>query len=168
MNRIYKYCPFCAKKLTKNINGYKACSCGFIDYQNARPTATALILNGKNELLLGKRSIEPFKDMWGVIGGFLNRNEDPISGAIREAKEETGLDIKIKDFICIITGQYQDPKLGFYYTFNVYYSAKVKGGKIKAADDVKEVKYFPINKLPKIAFINDQKAIKIFIKSLQK
>lgn len=168
MNKTYQYCPFCARKLTKNNQRYQACSCGFIDYQNAKPTATTLILNDKNELLLGKRVFEPFKGMWGVIGGFLNKDEDPITGARREAKEETGLDIEVKDFITIITGKYQSPKLGLFYTFNVYYSARIKGGKMKADDDVAELRFFPLNKLPKIAFANDQKAVKYFIKSLQK
>lgn len=51
-----------------------------------------LLFNYKNELLILQPS---YKDGWTIPGGVTNANESPIESAVREAKEETGLDIKL-------------------------------------------------------------------------
>lgn len=69
MNR---FCLRCGTKLIEKISdGQKrlACpSCGYVDYQNARPTATAIIENDKGQVLLGKRARIPIKinGIWWV------------------------------------------------------------------------------------------------------
>src|SRR3712207_9202438 len=51
-----------------------------------------LIINENNQVLLQKRGTYPFK--WGLIGGITELGESLEETAIRESKEETGLDIK--------------------------------------------------------------------------
>jgi 8-oxo-dGTP diphosphatase len=166
MLKTFRFCPFCAAALVrKNIHGkrMKACpECGFIDFQNARPTAGAVIVNEKNEVLLARRARPPHKDMWNLPGGFLEKWEHPREGAIRELKEETGLDIEITGFLDIHIGNYNDPEQGFFQTFNVYYAARIGKGKLKAADDTSELRYFPLDELPKMAFECDRQAIEDF------
>ena len=51
-------------------------------------------------VLLVKRGIEPFKDCWAFPGGFIKMDEDAETGARRELKEETGLDmIEVRDVL---------------------------------------------------------------------
>ncbi|WP_289128532.1 NUDIX domain-containing protein, partial [uncultured Clostridium sp.] len=50
-----------------------------------------LIINENNQILLQKRGTFPYK--WGLIGGITELGESLEATAIREAKEETGLDI---------------------------------------------------------------------------
>jgi 8-oxo-dGTP diphosphatase len=57
--------------------------------------AAAIIFEGEGEdfVLLTKRSGDPFKDMWCLPGGHINKNEQAADAIIREVKEETGLDV---------------------------------------------------------------------------
>lgn len=163
MKKTNQFCPLCGKKLVDKGKKHKNCVCGFIDYQNSRPGVGVLILNDKNELLLAKRSMDPGKGQWNTIGGFLESGEKPEDGAIREAKEETGLDIELGDLIDIVIGDYDDPYQGFFYTLNLYYEAKICGGKLKTDHESSTLKFFPLDKLPKIAFFADSHAIKTFL-----
>jgi 8-oxo-dGTP diphosphatase len=59
-------------------------------------TVGAIVVNDKNEVLLIKRSQDMLNGgKYSVPGGFLDRNEDTKQGALRELKEETGLDGEI-------------------------------------------------------------------------
>ena len=62
--------------------------------------AGGCILNEKNEVFLQKRGD---CNMWGFPGGALELGETPEMAAIREVKEETGLDVEIVDLIGIYT-----------------------------------------------------------------
>jgi ADP-ribose pyrophosphatase YjhB (NUDIX family) len=142
------YCPLCKSKLKNTPDFFECKSCGHIIYRNSAPTASVLIIKS-NKVLLAKRGIEPFKGKYDIIGGFLKYGEDPVTGALREVKEETGLKIKILDMLGIYMDTYGkegEP------TLNINYIGEIVSGKIKASDDVAELEWFPINKLPKPAF----------------
>jgi 8-oxo-dGTP pyrophosphatase MutT (NUDIX family) len=55
------------------------------------PTATALILNSKGNVLLIKRTKQPWKGLWGFPGGHVDAGETPRKTILREVREETGL-----------------------------------------------------------------------------
>jgi len=61
--------------------------------------AKSFIVNDKNELLLIKRpeDVPHCPGVWEVPGGRLNKEEDPFEGLKREVKEETGIEIDIKN-----------------------------------------------------------------------
>jgi ADP-ribose pyrophosphatase YjhB (NUDIX family) len=152
----YKFCPQCKTKLD-STGEYPYCpNCKLTIYLDSKPTASILIISG-NKVLLGKRAIEPFKGKYDVVGGFLKYGEDPITGVLREAKEETGLTIKITDFLGICMDTYGK---GGDYTLNIYYVGEIVSGKMEASDDVAKLEWFDINKLPKPAFKNQEKVFK--------
>ena len=91
------YLEFCSNCGKKNHYGYmdgntrRHCTkCDTIHYENPKPTAT-LICPRKEEILLVKRAQEPGKGLWGLPGGFIEREETPEIAAARELKEETNL-----------------------------------------------------------------------------
>lgn len=95
---------FCIKcgnvhKISK-IETEKICSkCGHIMYFNPNPVAVVIVpVKYRKEygVLLIKRAIEPQIGGWAFPGGYINRGESIEEGAIREVKEETNLDIKVK------------------------------------------------------------------------
>ena len=94
----YSFCPKCGNKLKivkhENKTRLQCASCGFIFYQNAKPTASVLIENNKGEILLTRRAIEPLKGYWDTAGGFCEEDEHPENAARREIKEELGIDIE--------------------------------------------------------------------------
>lgn len=57
--------------------------------------ALSLIKRSNNEIFLIKRRFSPFIDYWSFPGGGLEKNETIQGCAVREAREETGLDVKI-------------------------------------------------------------------------
>jgi len=111
-------------------------------------TVDAIILHDGTVALI-KRLNEPYKDMWALPGGFVNKNEDTEDACIREAKEETNLDIEIKSVSGVYARHDRDPRG---HIISIAYKCKLISGKLKAADDAKEAKWFLLRDLPKLAF----------------
>lgn len=161
----YNYCPKCGgglqEVLEEKWSRLKCQKCGFIFYQNSKPTSSALILDG-NKILLGRRKINPAKGDWDIPGGFLEWGEHPEAGLRREIREELGVEIKIKKMLRIFMDTYGDEGEA---TLNICYVAEIEHGKPIASDDVEELKWFDLNKLPKnMAFQNGKDMIEAFKK----
>lgn len=122
----------------------KCTNCKITYYKNSKPTVGILpIKDGK--VLLSRRAKEPYKGAYDIIGGFLENGESPIDGIKREVKEETGLEIEPTEILGIYIDQYGP---GGDYTLNIHYLGKIKGGEMKAADDVAELEWIDIDKVP--------------------
>lgn len=140
----YNYCPKCGSGLDR-VSGLPYCSyCDITYYRNAKPCASVLpIKDGK--VLLARRANDPFKGSYDIIGGFMEADELPEQAAIREAKEETGLDIKITSLLGTYVDRYG--KDGD-YTLNLHYIGEVIGGEMKPMDDVTELEWITIENVP--------------------
>ena len=152
----YKYCPRCKSKLKRTTDSFECPNCGMIIYKNSAPTASILIIKA-NKVLLAKRNVEPFKGRYDVVGGFLKYGEDPITGVLRETHEETGLKVKILGALGVYMDTYGR---GGKCTLNFYYIGSIISGRIRAKDDVAELRWFPINKPPRPAFRSQVKVFK--------
>lgn len=88
------YCPLCGTELdriTVEERERRHCpTCDRIVWQNSKPVASVVVRDG-DEVLLGKRAVDPNAGLWGVPGGNLEYDEHPADGAVRELREETGL-----------------------------------------------------------------------------
>jgi len=106
-----------------------------------------VIIRYKGGIILIKRKFDPDKGKWAIPGGHVDLDETLENAAIREAKEETNLDIKlIRQF-----HTYSDPKRdarGQYIT-TVFIAEGF--GEIKAGDDAGDVKVFGVDDLPEMA-----------------
>lgn len=104
------------------------------------------------EVLLIKRKKEPFAGKWALPGGFVNTDEEVTMAAVRELKEETGLDVKEKELRLIdyFDAPDRDPR-GRVISFA--FEVKVGGEfSVKGADDAAEAEWYPIDDLPELAF----------------
>lgn len=115
------------------------------------PKSTVDIIVVINEcILLIKRKNAPFKNKWALPGGFIDYGKETLEeAAIRELKEETNL--KAKTIYPV--GNFSEPKRDprghvISHVFKVIDFA----GEAKAADDAKEVEWFDLTDLPKLAF----------------
>lgn len=140
----YHFCPKCGNKTEEGSEPAHCSYCDITYYRNAKPCASVLpIKDGK--VLLAKRGNEPFKGAYDIIGGFMEADELPETAAIREAKEETGLDIKIISLLGIYIDQYGEDGD---YTLNMHYLGEVTGGEMQAMDDVAELEWVAISEVP--------------------
>ncbi len=160
----YRYCPRCRAELKVSLLGEAErphCpSCDFVYYQNPAPAAGAMIVKD-DAILLVRRSVEPRKDDWCIPAGFIEWTEHPQQTAVRELKEETGLDISIRGIFDIFFGM-DDPRT---HAVLILYIADVVGGAIAPGDDAAEVTWFDFDHLPaNIAFQAHRDALALYRK----
>lgn len=109
---VFKFCPRCGGNLKAQKHDGQimpTCvndKCGYIFWQSSSPTVAAVIVNDKRQVLLTKRAIDPDKGKLDLPGGFLQYGELPEEGMKREAFEEIGVEIKIKDIIGFVMDDY--------------------------------------------------------------
>ena len=169
MKNYYRFCSLCGAKLKKDKQGNLSCvRCGFVNYRNARPTATALVI-WKNKLLLAQRQKkgDPFLGWWDLPGGFIDQGETAEEAMTRELKEELGISLKNKKFFRTFSGTYPsitDP----FYVLTVVFIVRIGNSNHVELIDKEELgsfKWFDKKELPrKIAFDSNQKVIKEFLK----
>lgn len=111
-------------------------------------------LIGDYELLLIKRRNEPFKDNWALPGGFVDKNEDLETAAIRELVEETSITVSELEQLKAFGKPFRDPRN---HVVSVAFFGMVDENIVaKAADDAKEAKWFSVKELTKLAFDHDE------------
>ena len=134
-----KFCPLCGKDLiVKEIEGkdYKACpadSCQYVFWNNPVPVVAAIVEHHGN-VVLARNKAWP-ENMFGLITGFLEKDETPESAVIREVEEELGLKGKIESLVGIYSFFRMNQLILAYHI-----SAK---GNIKLGVELAEVKPVP-------------------------
>ncbi|GGD96407.1 NUDIX hydrolase [Aureimonas endophytica] len=74
--------------------------CGFVDYQNPKIVVGSVVRHD-GRILLCRRAIEPRAGFWTIPAGYLELNETPEAGAMREAAEEATAKIAISRLLAI-------------------------------------------------------------------
>ena len=80
-------------------------------------------------------------DLWNLPGGGLEPGETPDAGVIREVKEETGFDVRIKKLAGVYTKKEQN-------TIVFSFVCEVIGGAITLNEEARSIEYFAIDALP--------------------
>ena len=129
--------------------------CDRILYENPLPATAAVVLDAEHRLLLVKRAMEPARGEWCLPGGFVELDETPEQGVLRELLEETGLEGTVEQLIDVV--REESPLYGPLVIIG--YQVSPRGGRLKAGDDAAEVRYFPLGDLPRLAFDSHQAII---------
>jgi ADP-ribose pyrophosphatase YjhB (NUDIX family) len=157
----WRFCPVCAGGLRGDEARRECESCGYVAYANPVPTASALVVDDRGRLLLGRRAAEVENGKWDLPGGFVEEAEDPVEAMRRELREETGLTVEPTRFFGVWTDRYGDGP-DARRTLNLYWLARPVAGEATAADDVSEVRWFAPDELPppdEVAFENVPKVL---------
>ena len=155
------FCPACGTALVGKVLDHRrrgVCpSCSRVHWRNAKPCAGALVLrNGK--VLLVRRIIEPFRGYWDIPGGFCEADEHPAETALREVREETGLEIELTSLLGIWLDLYLETP-----TLNVYYSGRPLSRRLQVGDDAGGAAWFSPEALPpRIAFDNGRQVLTVW------
>jgi 8-oxo-dGTP diphosphatase len=117
-------------------------------------------------VLLIKRKYEPFKNNWAIPGGFVLENESLEEAVKRELQEETGISVNYLEQLYTFGEPNRDPRQR---VISIAYFALVKSAlfqELKASTDAEEAQWFPINKLPTLAF-DHKKILQIAIERVR-
>jgi 8-oxo-dGTP diphosphatase len=155
----FKYCPFCGTQLSLKEKGGKkrpACpNCEFVQFRNPSP-GVVVVIEKDGFVLLGKRKGGFGEGKWGLPQGYIEFDENFLSAAIREVKEETGLDVEIRSILNVVSNLLS-PRL---HTLAIILLADVKAGEPFAGDDVETLEWVPLSgSLPEMAFEADEHII---------
>ena len=165
----FPFCPRCgsrlreaeARGLSRDADERRpTCpSCGFVCYRNPLPGVVTLV-ERDDHVLLGRRGQGTFRSgAWCLPGGFMEWSEDYLSAGRREVREETGIDVKVRSILSVVTN-YHSPR---FHTLVVVLLAAPGGGELRAGDDLEEVAWFPLaGPLPEMAFEADRHIVERF------
>lgn len=126
-------------------------------YKNPIPTVD-IIIEYADGIILIERKNYPFG--WALPGGFVDYGESLENAAVREAKEETGLDINNLKQFHTYSEPGRDPR---HHTISTVFIAEGKGS-LKSGDDAKNVKVFTEKNLPKKIAFDHRKILEDYFK----
>jgi ADP-ribose pyrophosphatase YjhB (NUDIX family) len=112
------------------------------------PSVNVVVTNETGEILLIRRSDN---DNWAVPGGAVDLGESVAHAAVRETKEESGIDCQING----IVGIYSDPRHVIHYTsngevrqeFSILLTAQATGGQPTPSSESSDVRWVPVGEL---------------------
>lgn len=129
-----------------------------------RPGVYPIVINDKNQILM---ILDEKSNQWEIPGGGINIGEDLVQAAIREAKEETGYDIDIKDEMPL----YIENDLAYYrrthrfvHAINFYMMGSLKSAvrgnqNFDEGENILEVRFFEIYELKNLDIVYFQRKI---------
>lgn len=147
-----KFCPYCTTSLeNREIDGRERLycrSCPRVIYENPVPSSAVVLFDSRNRVLLTRRSVAPKRGEWCLPGGFLELEENVVTCALRELREETALEGEGPiEFQSVLSDH------------PAYRSVLVTGvlmtrwhGTPRAGDDASEVRFFSLEECPPLAF----------------
>lgn len=102
--------------------------------------AVDIIIPSDAGIVLIKRGQDPYKGLWALPGGFVKYGEKVEDAAVREAKEETGLSVRLKKLIGVYSNPGRDPRG---HVVSVCFLGEKVAGKLKSAGgEVMETRIF--------------------------
>jgi 8-oxo-dGTP diphosphatase len=159
------YCVNCGAELVpREVEGRMIEGCPNDDFVLWRDpkVATAVVVEADGGVVLGRRAIEPALGDWCLPGGFVNDDEGPLEAAVRECLEEIGAEVEVTGLL----GVYHIAKREAPSMVGVGYRARViDGGRLAPGKEMLELKVFPVDDLPDLAFPSHRQILGDFVRS---
>jgi 8-oxo-dGTP diphosphatase len=156
-----RYCVRCGTRLVWRSSGERerpTCpACGFVLYLNPVVGAGVLV-ETEGCVVLVRRGVEPKAGYWSLPSGYVEADELAEAAAVREAEEETGLQVEIDELLGVYSFG-REPQTGVL----ILYSAHTVGGVLHAGDDAQEVGTFAPADVPP----DDQIAFRTHLQALR-
>ena len=162
----FTFCPICGGALESRL--LKAgeperlvCridACGFVFYLDPKVAVGTIIVDELGRLLLVRRAIEPGYGKWVFPGGYVDRGEAVRAAAVREAREESGLDVRLDRLLNVYSYPGRAPVI-------IVFAATMTGGSVECDDEGLEARFFEPAHIPwdNLAFRSTHEALLEFI-----
>jgi 8-oxo-dGTP diphosphatase len=133
-----------------------------MQYKNPIPVVD-VVIKTREGILLIKRKLDPFRGKWAIPGGHINYGETTEEAAVREAREETGLDVQVEKILGVYSNPERDPRG---HRISIVYLCKKAGGVLKPGSDSSDVRFFKEINEDDLAFdhakiLRDSKLIRV-------
>ncbi|HSB89258.1 MAG TPA: NUDIX hydrolase [Anaerolineales bacterium] len=153
-----RFCPACGTPVQeREIFGRlrPVCpTCGRIHFYDPKVAVGVLVEDGGG-ILLVRRTQEPGRGRWTLPAGFVDAGEDPQAAAMRECREETGLEVEVEGLFDLAAGR-THPRGA---DIMIIYRARAVGGTLRAGDDADRASFFRPENLPELAFDSTRRTI---------
>lgn len=164
MDVQYRFCPTCAgalesRLLKKGDPERLVCAvCGQVLYLDPKVAVGTIVRTDDRRLVLVRRAIEPGYGLWVFPGGYVDRGEDVTAAAIREAREEAGLEVELEGLVNIYS--YARRSL-----IVIVYSARAVGGELCTDEECLEARLFEPGDIPweQLAFHSTTQALREYL-----
>jgi ADP-ribose pyrophosphatase YjhB (NUDIX family) len=156
----FRFCPACGgrfetRQLKAGDPSRLVCGrCGYIHYFDPKVAVGTVITTADDTIVLVRRAIEPGYGLWVFPGGYVDRGEEIKVAAIREAREEAGLDVRLDGLINI----YSYPGRPIVI---VVYKASIVAGELRIDEESLEARLFSRGEIPwrELAFRSTREAL---------
>nr|MBA2305417.1 NUDIX hydrolase [Acidobacteriota bacterium] len=147
MEIVYRFCPTCAGRLESRSlksgdpDRLVCTACGQILYLDPKVAVGTIIRTTDDRLVLVRRAIEPGYGLWVFPGGYVDRGEEVTGAAIREAREEAGLEVELDRLVNIYS-------YGRRSLIVIVYAARAVGGVLCTDEECLEARLFTPDAIP--------------------
>jgi ADP-ribose pyrophosphatase YjhB (NUDIX family) len=163
----YRFCPRCGgtleRRLLKSTEPERlvCAACTYVFYLDPKIAVGTIIRAERDHLVLVRRAIEPGYGKWVFPGGYVDRGEPLTEAAVREAREECGLDIRLDGLVNIYSYAGRAPVI-------VVYAATAIGGTLGGDDECIEAALFEPLAIPwgDLAFRSTEEGLRDYLAGL--
>ncbi len=147
-----RFCPYCRTELERRqLAGRERPYCPICRraFYTDPKLAVAAIVEHHGKIVLQQRAIEPALGLWSFPSGFVERGEPVEEAAVREVREETGLDVELLRLVGLYSQRGHPVVLAVY-------AARVIGGTLTPSEESTAIGWFDPDALPPLAFPHDE------------
>ena len=156
-----RFCPLCGAPLASKLlrtgdpERLVCTACGFVLYLDPKVAVGTIITMPDDRIVLVRRAIEPGYGRWVFPGGYVDRGEVVAAAAVREAREEAGLEIQLDGLVSVYSYDGRPPVI-------IVYAATATGGKLEHDDESLEIGTFTDADIPwdELAFRSTREALR--------
>jgi ADP-ribose pyrophosphatase YjhB (NUDIX family) len=158
----FRFCPRCGGALALRLlkpgdpERLVCGTCGFVFYLDPKVAVGTIIRSADDDrIVLVRRAIEPGYGRWVFPGGYVDRGEPVLAAALREAREESGLEVELDALVNIYSYPGRAPII-------VVYAARVVAGELCGDDECLEAGWFESATIPwdELAFRSTREALR--------
>lgn len=157
----YRFCPRCGqplevRQLRAGDRPRLVCTgCDFVFYLDPKVAVGTVIRMPDARIVLVRRAIEPGYGKWVFPGGYVDRGEHLHAAAIREAREESGLDIRLDGLINVYSYAGRAPVV-------IVYAATALAGTLQIDEESLEARTVTAAEIPwgELAFRSTEDALR--------